>query len=271
MSGVFISYRREDAKHAAGRLVERLSRTIPANQIFLDVDSIEPGIDFKQMLAVKVQACDVLLALIGPGWLISSDGKGARRLDNPNDFVRIEIEAALARDVRVIPVLIDGAEMPKEEDLPEALRPLAFRHAVRLVHESFGSDSEELAKALTRIADRKPVAQRLSEASVSQRADWKAQLVSRGPLGFRLNLEKSTEKHTLELDLSTGPVRDRLIIDGVEQRFFRWTKYINRKFQLSGHSDRFELQVETYPNPVPGFRSIVLLQNDYTIFVGGSA
>jgi len=129
--GIFISYRRDDAKHAAGRLVDRLGRTFTSDQLFLDIDNIEPGVDFKKVLSDKVQACDVLLAVIGPGWVASTDGKGARRLDSPKDFVRIEIEAALARDVRVIPVLVDGARMPDEDDLPETLRPLVFRNAVR--------------------------------------------------------------------------------------------------------------------------------------------
>src|SRR5262249_30582965 len=96
-------------------------------------------------------ACDVLLAVIGPGWLTSVDARGLRRLDNPADFVRIEIEAALARDIRVIPVLVDGAPMPAEQDLPDALRSLADRNAVRLAHERFGADASDLTAALARI------------------------------------------------------------------------------------------------------------------------
>ncbi len=112
--GIFISYRRDDAKHAAGRLVDRLGQTFAKDQLFLDIDNIEPGLDFVKVLSEQVQACDVLQAVIGPGWLDSRDAGGSRRLDNARDFVRIEIEAALARDIRVIPVLVDGAQMPGE-------------------------------------------------------------------------------------------------------------------------------------------------------------
>jgi hypothetical protein len=149
--GIFISYRRDDAKHAAGRLVDRLSQAFGPHQLFLDVDNIAPGLDFKKVLSEKVQGCDVLLAVIGPGWLASTDERGARRLDNPKDFVRIEIEAALARDIRVIPVLVDGARMPGEQDLPDTLRPLADRNAVRLAHERFGADAGNLTMALAKV------------------------------------------------------------------------------------------------------------------------
>ena len=151
MGGIFISYRREDASHAAGRLVDRLGRTFKPEQLFIDIDNIEPGLDFVKELSKKVEACDVLLAVIGPGWLASQDVTGARRLDSSKDFVRIELETALARDVRVIPVLVDGAQMPKEEELPPTLQPLVNRHAVRLAHERFASDAEDLTRALTKI------------------------------------------------------------------------------------------------------------------------
>lgn len=148
--GIFVSYRRDDAKHAAGRLVDRLSRSIPDEQIFIDIDNIDPGLDFRKVLTEKVQACDVLLAVIGPGWMSSRNEDGQLRLDDPRDFVRIEIEAALARDVRVIPVLVDGARMPREQDLPEPLKSLSYRNAVQLAHERFTADADHLAKALSR-------------------------------------------------------------------------------------------------------------------------
>lgn len=149
--GIFVSYRRDDAKHAAGRLVDRLGRAFPSEQLFLDVDNIAPGLNFKKVLADKVGACDVLLAVIGPRWLASTDEGGGRRLDNPKDFVRIEIEAALARAIPVIPVLVDGAHMPSEAQLPESLRPLADHQAVRLAHERFASDADDLNAALSKM------------------------------------------------------------------------------------------------------------------------
>lgn len=151
MAGIFISYRRDDAKHAAGRLVERLGRSFAPGQLFFDIDNIEPGLDFKKVLSEKVQSCDVLLAVIGPDWLDARNEHGARRLDDPRDFVRVEIEAALARDVRVIPVLVDGARMPNEDELPEAIRSLSFRNGVRMAHERFASDADGLTQALAKI------------------------------------------------------------------------------------------------------------------------
>src|SRR5580693_2788527 len=113
MSGqIFISYRREEAAYAAGRLFDRLLRRFPKSQIFMDVDRLEAGEDFVEAIDASVASCDVLIAVIGRRWLDASDQGGKRRLDNPEDFVRLEISAALRRRVRVIPVLLDGALMP---------------------------------------------------------------------------------------------------------------------------------------------------------------
>jgi len=169
--GIFISYRRDDAKHAAGRLVDRLAKTYARSQLFMDVDGIEPGLDFERVLSEKVEACDVLLAVIGPGWLDAKDSAGTRRLDKPDDFVRIEIAAALARDVRVIPLLVDGARMPTADQLPEPLKQLARRQATRLAHEQFGSDTDTLIANLTRLVAPIPsivMAQRVNQAIDAQ-------------------------------------------------------------------------------------------------------
>jgi hypothetical protein len=106
---IFISYRRQDSNHLAGRLYDRLADRFGTGQVFIDVDAIEPGVDFAKEINRAVAASTVLLAVIGPNWLTAADERGRRRLDNPGDFVRLEIEAALARDVRVIPILGEGA------------------------------------------------------------------------------------------------------------------------------------------------------------------
>jgi hypothetical protein len=106
---IFVSYRREDTRHMAGRLFDRLSERSGESNVFMDVDSIEPGIDFSQAIERAVQKCDVLLALIGRAWLSETDEHGRPRLDDPDDLVVLEIKSALDRDIRVIPVLIDGA------------------------------------------------------------------------------------------------------------------------------------------------------------------
>ena len=106
---IFINYRRSMTAAAAGRLHDRLEHHFSKNDLFMDVDAIEPGLDFVITLNEQVNRCRAFVAVIGPNWAGASDGAGQRRLDNPDDYVRIEIEAALQRNVRVIPVLVDGA------------------------------------------------------------------------------------------------------------------------------------------------------------------
>jgi TIR domain/Bacterial SH3 domain len=145
---IFINYRRGDDPGYTGRLFDRLQDAFAPEQLFLDVDNIAPGLDFVRVLDERVAECDVVLAVIGKGWLDARDAKGARRLEDPDDFVRIEIAAALSQDKRVIPVLVGDAPMPRPDELPEALRPLARRNAVRLTHERFRADMQGLIKAL---------------------------------------------------------------------------------------------------------------------------
>lgn len=145
---IFINYRRGDDPQAAGRLFDRLQDVFEPQQLFLDVDNIAPGLDFVRVLDERVAECDIVLAVIGKGWLDTRDADGKRRLDDPDDFVRIEITSALDQGKRVIPVLVGDAPMPHPEDLPEVLRPLTRRNAVRLTHERFRADTQGLIKAL---------------------------------------------------------------------------------------------------------------------------
>src|ERR1700681_1370445 len=148
MSGkIFINYRRGDEPGFTQALLGRLEQAFPAERLFIDVDNIPPGEDFVRMLESQVAQCDAMLTVIGNNWLDATDERGGRRLDNPNDFVRIEIESALKQGKRVIPVLVHQARMPHPEELPEAIRPLSQRNAVRLTHERFPSDVQGLIKA----------------------------------------------------------------------------------------------------------------------------
>jgi hypothetical protein len=142
---IFINYRRDDAIGTAGRLHDRLAQTFGRDNLFMDVDHIPAGVDFAEYLHSQVAACDVFLAVIGPNWLDAKDDSGRRRFDNPDDFVTIEIAAALARNIRVIPVLVDGARTPKADKLPDSVRPLVRRNAVELRNTQFGRDAEALA------------------------------------------------------------------------------------------------------------------------------
>ena len=153
LGGVFISYRREDSRGVAGRIYDRLSDRLGSENVFFDVDNIAPGLDFVEVLTARVGACDALVAVIGKDWVASADRTGRRRLDNAEDFVRVEIEAALKRGVRVIPVLVEDAAMPQAEELPESLRKLARRQGIAIDHARFNSDVERLIRVLSEIEE----------------------------------------------------------------------------------------------------------------------
>jgi len=146
--GIFICYRREEAAALAGRLFDHLSARYGADRVFMDVDSIAFGVDFTRAVAKALSGCDILLALIGGRWLAITDGKGRKRIDNPSDLLRLEIEAALQRDIKVVPVLVDGAVVPYAKDLPPSLQPLTRRQALELRNTSFRSDLSRLMAAI---------------------------------------------------------------------------------------------------------------------------
>jgi hypothetical protein len=154
--GVFICYRREDTAGFAGRIYDRLTKVLGRESVFIDVDNIPAGRDFVEVLTERVGRCDALIALIGKDWLASADKNNRRRLDDANDFVRIEIEAALERNIPVIPVLVDGAVMPQAPDLPDPLQKLARRQGIEISHNRFDSDAERLTDALRGIDGDKP-------------------------------------------------------------------------------------------------------------------
>jgi TIR domain len=143
---IFINYRRDDSPGTAGRVRDRLADAFGPDDLFMDIDNIPAGVDFAGYLNSQVAMCDVFLAIIGPNWLKAKDENGHRRLDNPDDFVSIEIAAALARDVRVIPVTIDGARLPKANELPDPLKPLVRRQALELRNSHFHRDAQELTE-----------------------------------------------------------------------------------------------------------------------------
>jgi len=145
---IFISYRRDDSRGYAGRLQGDLSRRYSDEHVFRDIE-IPPGADFGEYITGLVDRCNVVLAIIGPRWLDARDRDGERRIDDPDDWVRLEIERALARDgVEVIPVLVDGARLPPREELPESLLALRRRNAFELSDRRWDYDIEELGKHL---------------------------------------------------------------------------------------------------------------------------
>ncbi|NMG72597.1 toll/interleukin-1 receptor domain-containing protein, partial [Parazoarcus communis] len=152
MQGVFVSYRRQDSQSAAGRLSDHLRDHLAGAAIFRDVETIEPGADFVDAIDRALKSCAVLLAVIGPRWLSISDEEGHRRLDLADDYTRLEIATALRRkDVRVIPVLVEGAQMPAPEQLPADLAELARRNAVELSDKRWDYDVGQLVNTLRKL------------------------------------------------------------------------------------------------------------------------
>ncbi|HEV8163763.1 MAG TPA: TIR domain-containing protein, partial [Actinomycetota bacterium] len=175
---VFMSYRRDDTDFPAAWLYERLTSHLGREQVFKDVDSIELGDDFVAMITSAVGSCDVLLALIGDRWLEMTNDTGQRRLDDPHDFVRLELEAALKRKVRVIPILLGAASMPTADQLPASLSKLTRRQALQLTTARFEADIGRLLRVLDRTLaeqqaqrDAKARAQREAEAKSQQEAE----------------------------------------------------------------------------------------------------
>jgi len=146
---VFLSYRRDDSHDVTDRIYDWLIRAGGRHCVFKDVDSIRLGRDFRQAIRDAVGRCDVLLAVIGPGWLTAAKVPGMRRIDDPLDFVRMEIETALERDILIVPLLVNNAAMPSAEDLPLSLRPLAYRNGMPVRPDpDFRRDMERLIAAL---------------------------------------------------------------------------------------------------------------------------
>lgn len=151
MEGIFISYRRDDSAGYAGRLYDRLKAHFGADSVFMDVEEIEPGTDFVEAIEGAVASCQVLIVLIGNEWLNATDASGRRRLDDPHDFIRLETSAALKRSIRVVPVLVDNAVMPLQQDLPVELHALVRRQAVELNHKQWEATTGNLIKTLEKI------------------------------------------------------------------------------------------------------------------------
>jgi len=155
MGGIFLSYRHEDSGgYAVAAMYDRLTQDFGADRIFRDIDTIDLGLDFVEEIERAVSACNVLIAVIGREWLTTVDQQGKRRLENPDDWVRLEIETALNRNVRVIPALVDGALMPHADELPESLKKFARRQGVEISQSRFRADMDRLIHSLEKVVEK---------------------------------------------------------------------------------------------------------------------
>lgn len=153
---IFLSYRRDDTAGYAGRLADGLADHFGAPHIFRDVDSIPAGRNFVKRINEAVASCDVLVAVIGREWLTATNSSGQRRLEDPEDFVRLEIAAALERDIPVVPVLVEGAAMPSPKALPPALTALSHQNALEVSDTRWDYDLGRLVKAIDPHTDAAP-------------------------------------------------------------------------------------------------------------------
>jgi hypothetical protein len=173
MARIFISYRRGDSEGWVARLADDLRKHFPSDEIFLDVASIDPGAEFPVVLDQALAAASAMLVVIGPRWLTATDRQGRRRLEQPGDFVRQEIAESLRRPgVRVFPLLVERAEMPSEEDLPEPLKPLTRRQAFELTSSHWSPDVERLVQSLRRAVQGQ--AKRIGDEEVARDAEAEA-------------------------------------------------------------------------------------------------
>jgi formylglycine-generating enzyme required for sulfatase activity len=153
MPGVFINYRRADTQAWALALFDKLAGKFGKDRVFMDLDNLEPGEDFVDKIEETLSLCDAMVVLIGRDWLNVSDREDKPRLQNPDDWVRVEIEAGLKRKIRVIPVLLDGVEMPRSPDLPETLRVLVRKQALEISPTRYHHDVDRLIRPLEKLLD----------------------------------------------------------------------------------------------------------------------
>ena len=148
MSGIFLSYRRDDTSGYAGRLYDRLVARFGADSIFRDIDALSPGVDFVEAIETAVASCRAVVVLIGREWLRVTTPDGRRRLDDPDDFVRLEIAAALERGIRIIPVLVEEATMPATAELPAPIARLGRFNALEISDTRWDYDVGRLIDVL---------------------------------------------------------------------------------------------------------------------------
>jgi TIR domain-containing protein len=156
MAGVFISYRREDTPAHAGRVYEQLAARYGKHRVFRDLDAIPFATDFRQKINEAIGSCDAVIALIGRDWLTASDASGRPKLHNPKDWLRVEIVTALAKQKLVIPVLVENADMPSEDALPDPLKPLAYLHALKTTEQDWDHHVGLLIRTIEDNTDLRP-------------------------------------------------------------------------------------------------------------------
>ena len=281
---VVISYRRDDTAPHAGRLFDLLTAKLGEGRVFIDVDSIEPGGDFVDAIRQAVGKANMVIAMIGPQWLTAKNEKGQRRIDDELDYVRLEIETALQRNIRVIPILVDGADMPQPDVLPEVLKPLTRRNAVRIDNETFRTDVLPVIKVVTNalskvggsqfkrakasgadLGQTKPESSPVSAASPTS-ATWSATLLERSPTRASLRLTLTSETHYVSLYEKV--TFNAVEVDGkiVWRKGARLPKISRDVFQLSDGYVTRSLSIHAEEKGFMSFKSLQLIVDGQILY-----
>jgi len=279
VGAIFISYRRNDSQGEAGRLFDDLVKRFGENMVFMDVAGIEAGRDFRKAIEESVSKCGVLLVVMGPQWLDAKDESGARRLDDPGDFVRIETASALRRDIPVIPVLVHGAEMPRPEQLPENLKDLAYRNCIELTHARWKSDTQVLIEALRRgLGDVGQVEKKTDPAQASTPsvpASPQPRAVEPSKPSGDLRIDAATlQRISRELALYVGPIADIFVNRAASRCASTEDLYLKVAEEINSPAEREKFLSQYAPNrpiPLSDFRSSAVQSSSTARTVGAQA
>jgi hypothetical protein len=214
LSAVVISYRRDDTAGWAERLARGLADKLGADKVFMDVNALEPGVDYADVIKDRIHACDIVLVIIGPGWLDALDKLGSRRLDNKEDLLRLEVAMALSRNIPVIPVLVGGAVAPSSAELPSDIQGLARRNAYSISSKHWDIDLAELLSYLHQVAVSSPAERTFANHSDQSGATDEAfRPVDHGVDGYRRNgiSESVDSRRRTEISSTAGGRRKHLI------------------------------------------------------------
>jgi TonB family protein len=261
LGAVFVSYRRSDSQGEAGRLFDDLVKHFGEHMVFMDVVGIEAGRDFRKAIEESVAKCGVLLVVVGPEWLNAKDERGARRLDDPADFVRIETAAALRRDIPVIPVLVRAARMPSAEHLPEGLKELAYRNCIELTHARWRSDIQLLIDALRRLlGDSIQAGTRVGAngATASARRTQQGATESSKPEdGGSARIDPAAvQQVTRELALRIGPIADIVVKRAASRCNSIEDLYLEVADEIDSPDDRQKFLLKRVPIPPIPFADV---------------
>jgi hypothetical protein len=243
---IFISYRHDETAYLAQWLFARLTECVGSGRVFKDVNTLIPGDKYPKLINQAVASCDVLLALIGEHWLTVTDENRKRRLEDPKDWVRLEIEAALARKIRVIPILADKARMPRADELPASLVDLAYRHAQELNSVRLDYDTSQLLNALNIIPTEPRTAQPgLAPSPVLLRkrpeTRYRVELISRSYCEIFLRLHCGSRQYFITFARGRG--NDVISVDGslVKQGA---TPLVNPSFLIADGNKRIPVVIK---------------------------